>query len=204
MAIEPRGTATMPPLLAQPVEQLLALLETRPSHKVIALGGVLGSGKTTLVSRLADAVNARTAPDTMLALGMDGFHFTRAALRHFPNPEEAVAQRGAPWTFDAAALEQRLQALRASAGRSDVPWPGVEHALRDPVEDTLTVPASTRLEAFYAQSGWEACPTAETRIGTADSYTLYHELRMMRFISPQAKQAQSVFLTHPLYIQWSW
>jgi hypothetical protein len=60
------------------------------------------------------------------------------------------------------------------------------------------------LEPFYAQSGWEACHAAETRIGTADSYTLDHDLRMMRFISPQAKQARSEFVTQPLYIKWSW
>jgi pantothenate kinase len=122
---------------------------------------VPGSGKTTLASRLAEAINARTAPNTMLALGMDGFHFTRAALRHFPNPAEAFARRGAPWTFDAAALQQRLQELRASASRSDVPWPGFEHAVGDPVEDALRVPASTRLvivEGLYLlhrADGWE-------------------------------------------------
>jgi len=60
------------------------------------------------------------------------------------------------------------------------------------------------LEPYYAQSGWEACHSAETRIGTTDSYTLDHDLRMMRFISSQAKQARSEFLTHPLYIKWSW
>ena len=60
------------------------------------------------------------------------------------------------------------------------------------------------LEAFYATSGWEACHDAETRIGTPEAYTLDHDLRMMRFISPQAKQARSEFLTHPLYMDWPW
>ena len=161
MAIDPRRTTTMPPLLEQPVEWLIALLESRPSRCLIALAGMPGAGKTTLASRLAEAVSTRTAPNTMLALGMDGFHLTKAALRQFPNPEEAFARRGAPWTFDAAALQQRLEELRASAGRSDVSWPGFEHALGDPVEDALTVPASTRLvivEGLYLlhrAGGWE-------------------------------------------------
>jgi pantothenate kinase len=106
---------------------------------------VPGSGKTTLASLLAEAANARTAPDTMLALGMDGFHFSKAALRQFPDPDQAFARRGAPWTFDAAALRQRLEELRTSDGRRDVPWPGFEHAVGDPIEGAVMVPASSRL-----------------------------------------------------------
>lgn len=161
MAIEPTRTTSIPPLLEQPVDQLRALLGSNPTRWLIALAGVPGAGKTTLASRLAQAINARTAPNTMLALGMDGFHYTRAALQQFPNPAEAFARRGAPWTFDAAALEQRLQELRASAGRSDVPWPGFEHAVGDPVENALRVPASTRIiivEGLYllhCADGWE-------------------------------------------------
>ena len=151
----------MPPLLEQPIERLVALLESRPARSIIALAGVPGAGKTTLASRLAEAINTRTTPETMLALGMDGFHFTKAALRQFPDPAAAFARRGAPWTFDAAALRQRLEELRASAGRSDVPWPGFEHAVGDPVEGALTVPAATRLvivEGLYLlhrADGWE-------------------------------------------------
>jgi len=162
MTIEPKCTTTMPPLLKQPIERLVAQLEARPSRWMIALAGVPGSGKTTLASRLVEAVNARTAPSTVVALGMDGFHFTRAALRRFPNPAEAFARRGAPWTFDAAALQQRLQELRAAVGRSDVAWPGFEHSVGDPVEDALRVPVSTRLvivEGLYLlhrADGWES------------------------------------------------
>jgi pantothenate kinase len=128
---------------------------------MIALAGVPGSGKTTLASHLAEAVNARTTPNTVVALGMDGFHFTKAALRQFPNAAEAFARRGAPWTFDAFALQQRLQLLRTSAGRVDIPWPGFEHAVGDPVEGASTVLASTRLvivEGLYLlhrADGWE-------------------------------------------------
>jgi hypothetical protein len=60
------------------------------------------------------------------------------------------------------------------------------------------------LEAFYARSGWEACQTAETRIGTPESYTVDHDLHMMRFISAQGKQAGQAFSTNPLYIAWPW
>jgi pantothenate kinase len=106
---------------------------------------VPGSGKTTLASRLAAEVNARTAPDTLVALGMDGFHLTKAELSRFPNPAEAFARRGALWTFDANALELRLGMVRAMAGFDDIPWPGFEHEVGDPVEGAYTVPASARL-----------------------------------------------------------
>lgn len=60
------------------------------------------------------------------------------------------------------------------------------------------------LAAFYARSGWEASPEAETRIGTPESYMLDHDLRMMRFISPLARQMRGEFAAHPLYIEWPW
>src|SRR4051794_38053624 len=162
MTIEPPRTTTIPPLLEQPAQRLVARLESTTPRWIIGLAGVPGSGKTTLASRLAEEVNARTAPNTLVALGMDGFHFTRAELRQFPDPAEAFARRGAPWTFDANALQQRLQQLRAAAGRADTPWPGFEHAVGDPVEGAYTVPASTRLvivEGLYLlhqADRWEA------------------------------------------------
>src|SRR5262245_33072529 len=122
MMIEPTPITTVPPLLEQPIERLVALLESGSARSMIALAGTPGAGKTTLASRLAEAINTRTAPNTMVALGMDGFHFTKAALWQFPNPAEAFARRGAPWMFDAAALQQRLEQLRISYGRRDVPW----------------------------------------------------------------------------------
>jgi pantothenate kinase len=161
MTTDPTRTTTMPPLLEQPAQRLVAQLESAPSRWMIGLAGVRGSGKTTLASRLADEVNARTVPNTVVALGMDGFHFTKATLRQFPNVAEAFARRGAPWTFDTTALQQRLQLLRASAGRTDVPWPGFEHEVGDPVEGASTAPASTRLvivEGLYLlhhADGWE-------------------------------------------------
>src|SRR5215212_10006809 len=161
MTIEPARTDTISQLLEQPVRRLVARLESATSRWIIGLAGVPGSGKTTLAARLAEAVNARTAPNTVAALGMDGFHFTKAELGQFPNPAEAFARRGAPWTFDATALQQRLQLLREAAGREDIPWPGFEHAVGDPVEGAYTVPASTRLvivEGLYLlhqADGWE-------------------------------------------------
>ncbi len=152
----------MPPLLADPVAWLLRRLETPTPRWLIALVGAPGSGKSTFVAELAQQVNARTAPDTLLALGMDGFHLPQAALRQFPDPAAAFARRGAPWTFEVSALRHRLQAVREAAGRAAVPWPGFDHKVADPVEGAYTVPAAARLVLveglylLYPEGEWAA------------------------------------------------
>jgi pantothenate kinase len=150
------------PLLEQAAQRLVVRSASSTTRWIVGLAGVPGAGKSTLASRLAEVVNARTAPNTLVALGMDGFHFSKAELDRFPNPTEAFARRGAPWTFDTTAMQQRLQLLRSAAGRTDISWPGFEHALGDPVEGEYTVPASTRLvlvEGLYLLNqadGWAA------------------------------------------------
>ncbi len=100
MSLEPNTNTDYAAVAPQPVQRLVAQVETTPSRWMIAFAGMLKSGKTTLASHLAQAVNARTALNTVVALRMDGFHFTKAALQHFPNPTESFAWRGARWTFD--------------------------------------------------------------------------------------------------------
>ncbi len=133
---------------------------------MIALAGLPGSGKSTLATRLAHEVNARAQPGAIVALGMDGFHLTKAALRAMPDPEAAFARRGSPWTFDVGALAARLQQVRAAWNREPVPWPGFEHDKGDPVEGAFEVVPSTRLilvEGLYllgSGNGWEAVSAA--------------------------------------------
>lgn len=152
----------MAALLAQPVQRLVALVGSPEPRLIVGIAGLPGGGKTTLAARLAADVNAATTPATAIALGMDGFHLTQAALRAMPNPAEAIARRGAPWTFDTPAFAQRLDALRAAAGRTAVSWPAFEHAVGDPVEDAYTIAASARLvlvEGLYLlhqADGWDA------------------------------------------------
>jgi pantothenate kinase len=149
------------PLLEQPVQHLVSRLASQVPRWMIGMAGVPGAGKSTLAARLADAVNAGTAPNTLIVLGMDGFHLTKSELSRLPNPTEAFARRGAPWTFDTRALAQRLHRLREAAGRAEVTWPGFQHDVGDPVEGAYVIPASTRLvlvEGLYLlhhEKGWE-------------------------------------------------
>ena len=150
----------MPPLLEAPVQTLLTRLIPDAPRALIALAGLPGSGKSTLAARLAAEVNAALGPGTMAALGMDGFHLTKAELRQMPDPEAAFARRGAPWTFDVRALVSRLRELKGAAEQASVGWPGFRHEIGDPVEDAETVGPGTRLvlvEGLYLlhpEDGW--------------------------------------------------
>ncbi len=128
--------------LENPFAHLISQLESSEARRVIGLAGLPGAGKSTFAARLAAQVNAATAPDTMMALGMDGFHFSKARLRQFPDPDAAFARRGAPWTFDAPALLRKLRELR---GERTVSWPSFEHEIGDPIADAFTVAPATRL-----------------------------------------------------------
>ncbi len=157
-------TATGPKLLANPVQRLVELLASKPARRhVLGLAGLPGSGKSTLAMRLAQEVNSLTAGHPMVALGMDGFHLTRARLACFPDPVAALERRGAPWTFDPSALARQLKALREAAcapAAQAVSWPAFEHGAGEPVPDAITVGPAVRLvlvEGLYLlhrSDGW--------------------------------------------------
>ena len=150
-----------PPLLNDPIQRLQARLTSGTPRAFIALAGLPGSGKSTLAAHLAAEVNAVAGPNAMVALGMDGFHLPKAALRRMPDPEAAFARRGAPWTFDAPALVARLRELKEAEGRAPVGWPDFRHEIGDPVEDAVMVGPETRVvlvEGLYLllpEEGWE-------------------------------------------------
>ena len=150
----------MPAQLPDPVGHLREWL-SKPAPRgrwLIGLSGLPGAGKSTLAQRWADQTNALMGANRVAALSMDGFHLTRAALARFPDPQAALARRGAPWTFDPRALRAHLVALRAGAS---VAWPGFEHAVGDPVPGAVSVDPETRValvEGLYLlhdQNGWD-------------------------------------------------
>lgn len=163
--------SAQPAHLALPVQHLLDLLQRaagRPQQRtLIALAGLPGAGKSTLAAALAQAVNDQAGPGSMVALGMDGFHLTRARLALFPDPVAALRRRGAPWTFDPQALTLHLQALRQRS--KPVSWPAYEHSVHDPVEDALTISPDTPLvlvEGLYLLHqghGWDMAGAFDER-----------------------------------------
>lgn len=127
------------------LQHLLQLWHSSSSRIFIALVGLPGAGKSTLAATLQNEMRQRCGEFSMMALGMDGFHLPKAALRQMPDPVAAFARRGAPWTFDPVALATRLHDLRQAFGRHAVPWPVFEHGVGDPVEGAVTVPSAIRL-----------------------------------------------------------
>jgi pantothenate kinase len=151
-------------ILKNPVDRLLQLLDdARPGRIIIGLVGLPGSGKSTLAAKLVDAVNERTsstgAAPTAVALSMDGFHLTKAALAQFVDPAAALTRRGSPWTFDPVGLAASLQQLRKTPYVSST-WPEFEHGVGDPVADAIVVRSAVKLiivEGLYLlhrEHGW--------------------------------------------------
>jgi len=94
---------------------------------LVALAGMPGSGKTTATRALE-----RLLGPSCLVAPMDGFHVPMAALRARPDADDAIYRRGAPDTFDPAALLKYLQAIRNAEGPDELTLPGFDHAVGDP------------------------------------------------------------------------
>lgn len=125
--------------LCERVQSLLDQHVSAPRERIlIALAGVPGSGKSTTSSRLITALQCRgiiaavvavvsqpkTSNNTLLlqllgselTMVQDGFHYCKAALAAFPDPELAFRRRGAPSTFDVNALLELVSNLRQTHG----------------------------------------------------------------------------------------
>jgi pantothenate kinase len=130
------------------------LFEPRERPYIVGLIGTPGSGKSTLAAQVVQALGLPA-----IALGMDGFHLTRAQLAAMPNPEAAFARRGAPWTFDPQALAQALHAVRNA--QTPVAWPGFAHEVGDPVPAQFQVTAQHKvvlvegLYLLHREHGWD-------------------------------------------------
>ncbi|KAL8272308.1 hypothetical protein Esti_003762 [Eimeria stiedai] len=144
----------------------------QPWRVLVAIGGISGSGKSTLTARLQAALNAEAsmwfcecllgstitrdasgksqdgfltpeASEPVTAIGIDGFHLTRAELDKFSDAREAHRRRGAPWTFNLQAFWETLQRLKTDA--EPVPVPMFDHAKKDPENNGHVVAANTRV-----------------------------------------------------------
>lgn len=64
-----------------------------------------------------------------------------------PNPLEAHARRGAPFTFDPMALRELVLKLKEpiTTEAPAIYAPSFDHAKKDPVEDDITILATQRV-----------------------------------------------------------
>ncbi|KAI1178689.1 P-loop containing nucleoside triphosphate hydrolase protein [Nemania sp. FL0916] len=124
---------------------------------MIAIGGIPGSGKTTLSQTVTQALNARHASQQPGAeepiaafVPMDGYHLTRAQLSAMPDATTAHARRGAEFTFDGAAFLTLVQSLRAplTASSTAIFAPSFDHAVKDPKADDIAIHPGHRIVVF--------------------------------------------------------
>ncbi|KAK1760604.1 ATP-dependent kinase [Echria macrotheca] len=132
-------------------------LETPPERRLlIAIGGIPGSGKTTLSQIIAATLNARHAashpgePPIAAFVPMDGYHLSRAQLDAFPDPAAAHFRRGAEFTFDGPGFLDLVRALRnpLSPGSGTIYAPSFDHAAKDPKPDDIPVEPTQRIVVF--------------------------------------------------------
>ncbi|KAH8124119.1 P-loop containing nucleoside triphosphate hydrolase protein [Trichoderma asperelloides] len=128
-------------------------LNTPQDHRLlIGIGGIPGSGKTTLAQTISYKLNALAnayapnAPPPAIFVPMDGFHLTRAELSAMPDPVTAHARRGAPYTFDARKFHALVQSLRRPISPSETIYaPSFDHAIKDPKENDIAVGPTHRI-----------------------------------------------------------
>lgn len=140
----------------QLVDRLLALLPRR-KRVIVAVAGVPGAGKSTLV----DTITTLLAQNEVCArlLPQDGFHYSRAQLAAFSDPEDAFRRRGAPFTFDASRFVAAVQSLRSG---DLVAAPLFDHRAKDPVDGDIVIGSDVRMvfvEGNYVglkEAPWDA------------------------------------------------
>jgi len=109
----------------------------RERRLLLGITGGPGAGKSTFAARMVGELAEKGV--AAVALPMDGFHLSQADL-----VSRVLADvKGAPATFDRAALEALLDALREP--NSTVRAPAYSRELHDVVPDAITVTPETQI-----------------------------------------------------------
>ena len=135
-----------------PLLRRLTQMQRCAGRRVIAfLAAPPATGKSTLLQFLEQLVRERADLTQMQALGMDGFHYPNRYLETHTILRDGVeiplkSIKGAPETFDAAALAEKLAAAKVGA----VQFPVYDRRIHDVVADALTVDAPI----FFVEGNW--------------------------------------------------
>lgn len=119
------------------IDELVERIENRLSNQsrvVIAIAGIPGAGKSTLVAKLIEALEDHSVSAKLLP--QDGYHYYREQLAKFEDPAEAFRRRGAPFTFDVSRFLEVVGQLHTG---QKVLVPLFDHSIKDPVEDEIEI-----------------------------------------------------------------
>ncbi|KAL4921190.1 P-loop containing nucleoside triphosphate hydrolase protein [Aspergillus aurantiobrunneus] len=138
------------------VDKIWKKFQNTPANArlLIAVSGIPGSGKTELAILMARRINqiygAENEGLIAATIPMDGYHLTRAQLAEMPDPEYAIARRGAAFTFDGEKFLALVRALREplTSQTQTLHAPSFDHAVKDPVDNDIPIAATRRVIFF--------------------------------------------------------
>ncbi|KAK1987691.1 phosphoribulokinase/uridine kinase [Colletotrichum cereale] len=138
--------------LRERVKYLLAEQKiSSPSRRIlVAVSGIPGSGKSTTAAALNEDLK-KHAVENAAVLPMDGFHYSRATLSSFDDPDLALRRRGAPFTFDVSGFLNLVQKLRMTPipqrGEPEIiiRAPSFDHAAKDPLPGVIEISSRTEV-----------------------------------------------------------
>ena len=154
---------TWEPAVAEILDRMQRL--SNPSRPfLVGLVGIPGSGKSTraeIVTALLGGSDDDYDDDHAIVMPMDGYHIPLQQLADSDNAADLIYRRGAPDTFDPAALFEKLNEI-AYGDAETVTLPGFDHAQGDPVPNQHTFTRSKNkvviVEGIYLlhdSDGWD-------------------------------------------------
>ncbi|MFD3743647.1 nucleoside triphosphate hydrolase [Nocardia sp. NPDC058633] len=108
------------------IGELAHRVPVREDRFLLGIAGPPGAGKSTLAQRLRVELIGTGRPAVVAP--MDGYHLRNEVLR----ARNALARKGEPDTFDAAAFVADLRLLRETPVGTPVPWPLFDRAIDEP------------------------------------------------------------------------
>jgi pantothenate kinase len=118
------------------VEEIEEISRKLRRQTIIGIAGPPGAGKSTTARALVSLI-----PGSVL-LPMDGYHYTRAQLGAFNDPQEAFRRRGAHWTFDGVKFVKDIKALKDNHRGL---FPSFDHGVGDPIENDIEITEESRV-----------------------------------------------------------
>lgn len=105
---------------------------------IVTVSGIPGAGKSTITHQLLQKLQEHQ--NNVALLPQDGFHYYRHELHQMKNPQEAIARRGAPFTYNVSKFVELIKKIKYNPAKT-VQVPDFSHELKDPQENKISINA---------------------------------------------------------------